>query len=125
MFRCRSARGWQTADVYAEAGFTAVVQDMVLGEGLTAYVGLVRTRPLWVVVLAPHAGRASVGRAPAPVGPAVVRPGPRPGIAAVSEGAAECDCGLFGPTAFRAPPTRHIPALGWDGDVVGFMSVRR
>ena len=34
-----------TADAYAEAGFTAVVQDVVLGEDLTAYVGLVRTRP--------------------------------------------------------------------------------
>src|SRR5213592_5241022 len=39
-----------TADAYAEAGFTAVVQDVVLGEDLTAYVGLVRTRPLYVVV---------------------------------------------------------------------------
>ncbi|WP_413253860.1 hypothetical protein [Streptomyces canus] len=44
--RCRSARGWQTADVYAEAGFMAVVQDVVLGEGLTAYAGLVGNRPL-------------------------------------------------------------------------------
>jgi predicted kinase len=45
-----------TADAYAEAGFTAVVQDVVLSEDLTAYVGLVRTRPLYVVVLAPDAG---------------------------------------------------------------------
>ncbi|MEV7069989.1 AAA family ATPase [Streptomyces sp. NPDC093990] len=44
-----------TADAYAEAGFTAVVQDVVLGEALPAYVGLVRTRPLYVVVLAPDA----------------------------------------------------------------------
>ena len=58
-----------TADAYAEAGFTAVVQDVVLGENLTAYVGLVRTRPLYVVVLAPdaetvaarEAGRAKTG----------------------------------------------------------------
>ena len=35
-----------TADAYVEAGFTAVVQDVVLGEDLTAYVGLIRTRPL-------------------------------------------------------------------------------
>ncbi|MET9763072.1 AAA family ATPase [Streptomyces sp. NPDC006372] len=42
-----------TADGYARAGFTAVVQDVVLGEDLTTYVGLVRTRPLHVVVLAP------------------------------------------------------------------------
>lgn len=44
-----------TADAYARAGFTAVVQDVVLGAHLTAYVGLVRTRPLYVVVLAPRA----------------------------------------------------------------------
>ena len=62
-----------TADAYAEAGFTAVVQDVVLGEDLTAYVGLVRTRPLYVVVLAPdaatvaarEAGRAKTGYGPA------------------------------------------------------------
>lgn len=58
-----------TADAYAEAGFTAVVQDVVLGDELTAYVRLVRTRPLYVVVLAPRpevvasreAGRAKTG----------------------------------------------------------------
>ncbi|MBR8641927.1 AAA family ATPase [Streptomyces tuirus] len=42
-----------TADAYAEAGFTAVVQDVVLGEDLRTYAGLVRTRPLHVIVLAP------------------------------------------------------------------------
>lgn len=58
-----------TADAYAEAGFTAVVQDVVLGAELAAYVRLVRTRPLHVVVLAPspaavaarEAGRAKTG----------------------------------------------------------------
>ncbi|MGW6906577.1 AAA family ATPase [Streptomyces sp. NPDC054940] len=58
-----------TADAYAEAGFTAVVQDVVLGAELAAYVQLVRTRPLHVVVLAPNAaavaareaGRAKTG----------------------------------------------------------------
>lgn len=58
-----------TADAYAEAGFTAVVQDVVLGPELPAYVRLVRTRPLYVVVLAPRAqvvaareaGRAKTG----------------------------------------------------------------
>lgn len=58
-----------TADAYAEAGFTAVVQDVVLGADLAAYVRLVRTRPLYVVVLAPsaaavaarEAGRAKTG----------------------------------------------------------------
>ncbi|MYT06173.1 MULTISPECIES: AAA family ATPase [Streptomyces] len=54
--RLRHRLSAATADAYAEAGFTAVVQDVVLGEDLTAYVGLVRTRPLYVVVLAPDAG---------------------------------------------------------------------
>jgi chloramphenicol 3-O-phosphotransferase len=43
------------ADGYAEAGFTAVVQDIVLGEHLPRFVSRVRTRPLYVVVLAPSA----------------------------------------------------------------------
>ncbi|WP_246458640.1 AAA family ATPase [Streptomyces himalayensis] len=60
-----------TADEYAKAGFTAVVQDVVLGEDLRSYVASVRTlppvsrhrpsterlrrapQPLYVVVLAP------------------------------------------------------------------------
>ena len=58
-----------TADAYAEAGFTAVVQDVLLGEDLSSYIGLVRSRPLFVVVLAPspeavaarEAGRAKTG----------------------------------------------------------------
>ncbi|MEV8538602.1 AAA family ATPase [Streptomyces sp. NPDC051572] len=58
-----------TADAYAEAGFTAVVQDVVLGAELPAYVDLIRTRPLHVIVLAPtpatvtarEAGRTKTG----------------------------------------------------------------
>ncbi|MDX3385720.1 phosphotransferase [Streptomyces sp. V2] len=58
-----------TADAYADAGFTAVVQDVVLGEDLAGWAGMVRTRPLYVVVLAPdvravaarEAGRAKNG----------------------------------------------------------------
>ncbi|MFD9885205.1 hypothetical protein ACFWZT_27500, partial [Streptomyces alboflavus] len=42
-----------TADAYAAAGFTAIVQDVILGEELKRYVDLVRTRPLHVIVLAP------------------------------------------------------------------------
>lgn len=67
--RLRYGLSAATADAYARAGFTAVVQDVVLGEQLTTYVGLVRTRPLYVVVLAPRpeavaareAGRAKTG----------------------------------------------------------------
>ncbi|MFJ6614751.1 AAA family ATPase [Streptomyces sp. NPDC091289] len=43
----------QVADAYARDGWTAVVQDIVLGEDLPRYVGRVRTRPLHVIVLAP------------------------------------------------------------------------
>lgn len=46
----------QVADAYADDGFTAVVQDIVLGEDLPRYIGRVRTRPLHVVVLAPSPG---------------------------------------------------------------------
>ena len=42
-----------TADGYAEAGFTVVAQDVVLGSFLTDVVGYYRSRPLAVVVLAP------------------------------------------------------------------------
>lgn len=67
--RLRYSLAAATADAYAEAGFTAVVQDVVLGEQLTAYVDLFRSRPLHVVVLAPspeavaarEAGRAKTG----------------------------------------------------------------
>lgn len=43
-----------TADSYAAAGFTAVAQDVVLGEQLAGVVRLFRTRPLLLVVLAPR-----------------------------------------------------------------------
>ncbi|MFE3904114.1 AAA family ATPase [Streptomyces sp. NPDC059153] len=51
--RLRYRLSAMTADAYAGEGWTAVVQDVVLGEELSAYVELVRTRPLYVVVLAP------------------------------------------------------------------------
>jgi cytidylate kinase len=41
------------ADGYAEAGFTAVVQDVLLGEHLVEVLAAVRTRPRYLVVLAP------------------------------------------------------------------------
>jgi predicted kinase len=55
-----------TADAYAEAGFTAVVQDVVLGEDLRTYTGRVRTRPLYVVVLAPRPEAVAVREAERP-----------------------------------------------------------
>ncbi|MEV0841258.1 AAA family ATPase [Actinocatenispora sera] len=43
----------RTADEYAAAGFTAVVQDIVLGADLPRYLERLRTRPRHLVVLAP------------------------------------------------------------------------
>ncbi|MEU5402019.1 AAA family ATPase [Streptomyces sp. NPDC005963] len=67
--RLRYRLAARTADAYAEAGFTAVLQDIVIGEEFAPYVRLVRTRPLYVVVLAPRphavaareAGRSKTG----------------------------------------------------------------
>jgi chloramphenicol 3-O-phosphotransferase len=48
----------ETACRYADAGFAALVQDIVLGDDLPAYVALIRGRPapppLYVIVLAPR-----------------------------------------------------------------------
>jgi len=44
----------RTCDTYAEAGFTVVAQDVVLGEELPGMIAQIRTRPLHVVVLAPQ-----------------------------------------------------------------------
>ncbi|MFD4762551.1 AAA family ATPase [Streptomyces sp. NPDC058439] len=52
--RLRYRLSAMTADAYAGDGWTVAVQDVVLGEELSAYVELVRTRPLYVVVLAPE-----------------------------------------------------------------------
>ncbi|MFI7542852.1 AAA family ATPase [Actinoplanes sp. NPDC049599] len=41
------------ADGYARAGFTAVLQDVVLGPDLTRYLDLLTARPRFAVVLAP------------------------------------------------------------------------
>jgi chloramphenicol 3-O-phosphotransferase len=58
-----------TTDAYFEAGFSVVVQDIILGEWLPRFVGLIEGRPLLVVVLAPRpetvrareAGRTKTG----------------------------------------------------------------
>ncbi len=44
----------RAADSYAAAGFTVVVQDVILGPDLRTYQGLIETRPCHVVVLAPR-----------------------------------------------------------------------
>jgi predicted kinase len=52
--RLRHALAVQTADGYADAGFTVVLQDVVLGPHLAELVAAIRTRPCHVVVLAPR-----------------------------------------------------------------------
>jgi predicted kinase len=52
--RLRYELSARVADGYAAAGFTAVVQDVILGPDLPAYAALIRTRPCHVVVLAPR-----------------------------------------------------------------------
>jgi chloramphenicol 3-O-phosphotransferase len=42
-----------TADAYFEAGFTVVVQDVILGDHLARMAEMIRSRPLHIVVLAP------------------------------------------------------------------------
>jgi predicted kinase len=44
----------RVADEYVAAGFTAVLQDVVLGESVTELVGFLTSRPVAVVVLAPR-----------------------------------------------------------------------
>ena len=52
--RLRYALAATAADGYADAGFTVVLQDIVLGSYLTEMVAAIRTRPVHVVVLTPR-----------------------------------------------------------------------
>lgn len=53
--RLRYRLGAATTDVYHQAGFSVVVQDVVIGPVLADYVAAIHSRPLIVVVLAPRA----------------------------------------------------------------------
>jgi len=44
----------QAADEYAKAGFTVVLQDVVIGELLREFLDGIRTRPRYLVVLTPR-----------------------------------------------------------------------
>jgi len=44
----------QAADSYAEAGFTVILQDVVIGELLREFLDGIRTRPRYLVVLTPR-----------------------------------------------------------------------
>ena len=46
--------GASTADAYFDAGFTVVVQDIVMGPALATYVERITSRPLHVIVLTPR-----------------------------------------------------------------------
>lgn len=53
--RLRHRLSAMTADGYADAGFTVVLQDIIIGSHLADMVAAIRSRPLYVVVLAPRA----------------------------------------------------------------------
>jgi predicted kinase len=44
----------QAADTYVQAGFTVVVQDVVIGPMLLDFISYIHSRPLYVVVLCPN-----------------------------------------------------------------------
>ncbi|MGW5749611.1 AAA family ATPase [Nocardia rhamnosiphila] len=52
--RLRHRLAAAASDGYARAGFTAILQDVVLGEFLPWTIEQIRTDPLYVVVLAPR-----------------------------------------------------------------------
>lgn len=51
--RLRYRLAAQAADAYVQAGFTVVVQDVVIGKMLNDFVSFVQSRPFYVVVLCP------------------------------------------------------------------------
>ena len=51
----RYRAGAMVADLYAHAGFTAVHNDIIMGESLAEYPSLIEARPLHVIVLHPSA----------------------------------------------------------------------
>ena len=53
--RLRHELAGMAADGYANAGFTVVLQDIIIGSHLADMVAAIRSRPLYVVVLAPRA----------------------------------------------------------------------
>jgi chloramphenicol 3-O-phosphotransferase len=82
--RLRYRLAAQAADGYAEAGFTVILQDIILGGDLTELVATIRTRPLYVVVLVPRPG--IVAQREAGRGKSAYQPG--------DEGPAELDAHL-------------------------------
>ncbi|WP_274365756.1 AAA family ATPase [Paenibacillus thermotolerans] len=55
----------QTADAYFKAGFTVILQDVVIGKMLNDFISMIQGRPFYVVVLCPNAeavARRETGR---------------------------------------------------------------
>ncbi|MCM3633641.1 AAA family ATPase [Paenibacillus camelliae] len=53
----------QAADLYYEAGFTVIVQDVVIGPVLEDFISYIRNRPLYVVILCPNEETVSIREA--------------------------------------------------------------
>ncbi|GIE28457.1 hypothetical protein Ait01nite_015020 [Actinoplanes italicus] len=51
--RLRYRLAAEVGDAYFDAGFTVIIQDVILGDDLTDMIAMIRNRPLLVVVLAP------------------------------------------------------------------------
>lgn len=51
--RLRYRLAAQSADAYHQAGFTVIVQDVIVGPMLTEFISYIKDRPLYVVVLCP------------------------------------------------------------------------
>ncbi|WP_245677179.1 AAA family ATPase [Nocardia acidivorans] len=73
--RLRHRLAAHAADGYAAEGFTAIVQDVVLGDFLPYFADQIRTRPRYVVVLTPRPAAVEAreaGRAKKAYGPYTV-----------------------------------------------------
>lgn len=53
--RLRHQLAATVSDAYFQAGFTVIVQDVILGDHLAEMTTMIRSRPLLVIVLAPQA----------------------------------------------------------------------
>ena len=53
--RLRHQLAATVSDAYFQAGFTVIVQDVILGSYLAEMTAMIRSRPLLVIVLAPQA----------------------------------------------------------------------
>ncbi|WP_238845797.1 AAA family ATPase [Nocardia terpenica] len=74
--RLRYRLAARSADEYAGAGFTAIVQDVILGPELSYLIDRIHTRPLYVVVLSPAPKSSSNESPPAPKPPTAPTPSP-------------------------------------------------